>query len=379
MNARDPSTPHGERAPDDEPAPLLSAIELPASLDVTTHNWHLARFKGWVVSTRGRQASVQIRVGSKVAEMRPTIERPDVAATLADVFTVPNTAVGFDFYVELPRRPWRGEPTAHVVFRDDTVAAPERVYRFLTPNDGAIDTYEPDSPVKRALAARWLRGRGLEFGALHQPLAVDPSQATVVYADRWTRPEAIELFPELASEFAEDLTAAIVDPTFRIDLDTDDLSSVEPQHFDFFIANDVMEHLANPIRFLKAVADVMTPGSRLFLSIPDGHYTHDANRPVTPRRHLWQEYRHDVTAVDDAHVLDHLEAADQPVPTAPDERQACFDDLRRRSFHVHVWDDDSFGRMLRQANRRLSLDLDVLDHAGPRETGGGSVWVLQRR
>ena len=287
------------------------------------------------------------------------------------MFTVPTTTLGFDFYVELPRRPWREEPTAAVVFRDETVAAPERVYRFLPPAGGSIDTYEPDSAVKRALARRWLHGRGLEFGALHQPLAVDPSQATVAYADRWTRDEAIQLFPELASEFAEDLTAAIVDPTYRIDLDTDDLSSVAAEHFDFFVANDVLEHLANPIRFLKSVSDVMTPGSRLFLSIPDRHFTHDVDRQATPRRHLWQEYREGVTTVDDSHIVDHLHGEHQEIPTAPDERRACFDEQRRRSFHVHVWDDASFSRLLRQANRRLSLNLEILDHAGPRDTGGG--------
>jgi SAM-dependent methyltransferase len=253
------------------------------------------------------------------------------------------------------------------------------VYRFLTPTGGHIDSYETDSPVKRALAARWLRGRGLEFGALHQPLAIDASRATVVYADRWSRGEAIDLFPELRSEFDADLTAAIVDPVYRIDLDTHDLSSVESEQFDFFVANDVMEHLANPIRFLKSVSDVMTPGSRLFLSVPDRHFTHDANRGSTTRRHLWREYRREVTTVDDRHVVDDLVAGNKPIPSSERERKAYFDEWRRRSFHVHVWDDESFSRLLRQANRRLSLHLDVLEHAGPRQTGGGSVWVLERR
>jgi SAM-dependent methyltransferase len=239
-----------------------------------------------------------------------------------------------------------------------------------------LETFEGDSQAKRELAARHLEGNGLEFGALHQPLHVDPSRATVSYADRLTKAEALETFPELCDNFAE----AIVEPDYIVDLDAGDLSSLGVEAFDFFVANDVIEHLANPLRFLEAVHDVMRPGALFFLSAPDCDFTFDVDRKRTSNRHLLHEYREGIRVVDDDHVDDFIRHSEhESVPADAAERAELFTWHRDRSIHVHVWDQRSFDKFLEFAIARLGLKFTILDRATSREAAGAMVYVLQKQ
>ena len=51
---------------------------------------------------------------------------------------------------------------------------------------------------------------------------------------------------------------------------------------------------------------------------------------------------------------------------------------RQRSIHVHVWNQRSFDRILRQATDRLGLGLQVVDRATSSEATGCMVYVLER-
>ena len=77
-----------------------------------------------------------------------------------------------------------------------------------------------------------MTGRGIEFGALHNPLPVNSDNAKVYYADRLPKEKALDYFPELVTVFDH-----IIEPDFLIDLDQDDLSIVNEEGFDFIIAS----------------------------------------------------------------------------------------------------------------------------------------------
>jgi len=231
-----------------------------------------------------------------------SVDRPDVLTALSEICELTDARVGFEFYVDLPPRPWRTPPEITIELTDGLVSLPESVYRVVPNADHVLETYDNDSAIKRRLAARWLHGRGLEFGALHQPLRVDPAKATVAYADRITKSEAIKKFPDVAEHYSD----AMVEPEFIVDLNTADLSALRAEEFDFFIASDVIEHLANPMRFRKAVHDIMKPGARLLLNVPDRRFTHDVDRPLTSNRHLLREYRRGITRVDNRHLRSYL-------------------------------------------------------------------------
>ena len=92
------------------------------------------------------------------------------------------------------------------------------------------------SSAKRSHLAGWLTGRGIELGALHQPLAV-PAGVQVEYVDRLSVADLRTQYPELA---ALDLV-----PVSHIG-SAEDLSSIADSSVDFVVACHVLEHLEDP-------------------------------------------------------------------------------------------------------------------------------------
>jgi SAM-dependent methyltransferase len=184
----------------------------------------------------------------------------------------------------------------------------------------------------------------------------------------------VATFPELAAHVDD-----MVSPDFLVDLDTEDLSALRPHGFDFFIANDVIEHVANPLKLLRNVHDAMKPGALFFLSAPDRDYTFDAQRPLTTPDHLLQEYERGTTTVDRDHVRDFVRGTRPEMLTVSREEQdAYFDDQLRRSIHVHVWDQASFDEFLGFAIERLGLHLEIVDRVPSRDALGSMTYLLRK-
>lgn len=131
---------------------------------------------------------------------------------------------------------------------------PQLLWRFLRHRDDA-EFYR----LQAADALRWLNQRGvatgpgvaaLDLGCGHgvfgRELATRGAQ--VVYADAENL-----LMPELKSA-----------PFRRINLDADDLRSLG--RYDLVICSNVLEHLAQPERFLGAAHELLQPQGRLYLS-----------------------------------------------------------------------------------------------------------------
>ncbi len=153
-------------------------------------------------------------------------------------------------------------------------------------------------PPHRQPALGFLHGTGLEIGALHEPFPV-PAGCRVMYADAMDKAAAISRFPEIDP-------ALIVTPDFILDLDNDGLVKLAGRQFDFVIASHVLEHLANPIRALKGIFDVLKPGGVAVIAIPDMRFTFDQHRELTPFEHLWDDYLQQVTVSSDEHYLGFL-------------------------------------------------------------------------
>lgn len=95
--------------------------------------------------------------------------------------------------------------------------------------------------VRRQVAQDYLKGEGIEVGALHNPLPL-PRKARVTYVDRMT-------VPELRKHYAEfrklDLTPV------SIVSNGETLEAVADQSQDFVIGNHLIEHAEDPIRMLE--------------------------------------------------------------------------------------------------------------------------------
>ncbi len=118
---------------------------------------------------------------------------------------------------------------------------------------------------REAVASHYLKGTGIEIGALHNPLKVS-SSAKIKYVDRMPVAELRKQYPELASK---DLVEAdIID-------NGEKLATVANASQDFVIANHFIEHCENPIDALKNLARVLKKDGIIYMCVPDKRYTFD--------------------------------------------------------------------------------------------------------
>lgn len=130
----------------------------------------------------------------------------------------------------------------------------------------------------RRVAARHLRGQGLEIGALHFPLPV-PCGVQVSYVDNrpWD-PAAAGFDP-----------ARVVRPDPIEDGFT--LATVPAESQDFVVANHVLEHSPDPLGILGHWCRVVRPGGYVFLALPIAAKCFDRGGPETTLEHLLEDRR----------------------------------------------------------------------------------------
>ncbi len=203
---------------------------------------------------------------------------------------------------------------------------------------------------RRRLANRYLRGEGLEIGALHRPLPV-PAEATVRYVDRMDVAGLREHYPDLAAEL---VAVDVVD-------DGETLASQPDASADFVIANHFIEHTEDPLGTLANHLRVLRPGGILYLAVPDRRRTFDAERPPTPLQHLVEDHERGPAASRARHqeewasMVEHVAPAEVPARVAELERTDY-------SIHFHVWAPDEFHELLEHARfvERLPFRVEEL-------------------
>jgi SAM-dependent methyltransferase len=144
---------------------------------------------------------------------------------------------------------------------------------------GVLDLV-PDLEPQAVAAALYLRGRGLEIGALNHPLRV-PAMAETRYVDRMST-------EDLRAEYPEMLDADLVPVSIVADGET--LAGVEDGSQDYVIANNFLEHCEDPIATLKNFFRVVRPGGVLFLIVPNKRSNLDRLRPETTIEHLIKDH-----------------------------------------------------------------------------------------
>ena len=179
---------------------------------------------------------------------------------------------------------------------------------------------------RETIADLYIRGSGIEIGALHCPLRI-PKNATVKYVDRLTTEKLRQKYTDVPS--ASIVRVEIID-------EGETLSKISDQSQDFVIANHFIEHCQNPVLAIKNFLRVLKPDGIVYLGIPDKRYSFDAKRPVTTLEHLLRDYNEGPEWSRKSHIEEYLHlVAGQSEEEARSNANATIGE--DWGIHFHVW------------------------------------------
>jgi SAM-dependent methyltransferase len=243
----------------------------------------------------------------------------------------------------------------------NTNALPARIARYAQRRLG-IARYRPPADVafepggalpsvhhtRSVIANVYLRGEGIEIGALHQPLPV-PESVRVKYIDRMTAAELQRHYPEIASTpFVE---TDIVD-------NGEELTTIADNSQDFVIANHFIEHCQNPIRTLENFLRVLKTSGVLYLAVPEKRFTFDVRRPPTPIDHILRDHREGPAWSRRQHFEEWVRLVEgQPEEQVESRLQQLLD--MDYSIHYHVWEAPGLLELVATLQRMLRFELEL--------------------
>jgi predicted SAM-dependent methyltransferase len=320
---------------------------------------------GWTTREIGPMVRLDIRVnGVSRGSASPVSPLPEVSATLG------LEAKGFVFEFEPRLRPGDWVEIRSEV--ESTIGVARQVasdWGWPEAEQAVYDPRRQPAPFRfladrAAIAARFLRGRGVEVGAFDLPTDPPPASETI-YCDR-------ALVPSLAAHHDALSGRPLIAPDIVCDAAT--LSAIAPGSLDFVIANHVIEHLEDPIAFLDGVASALRPGGRAMIVAPDKRFSFDSRRPITSFAHLVEDHARGPRGSRLAHLREFARLVDNVPESGLDSAVAQLD-RNDRAMHFHVWDFEAFRAFVTDAIRTFSLPLALI-HA---ESGNEeSTMVLEK-
>jgi SAM-dependent methyltransferase len=217
--------------------------------------------------------------------------------------------------------------------------------------------------IREDIAVRYLRGDGIEIGALDFPLRL-PRGARVRYVDYLDEAGLRETHADTLQAGRPLVIPDVVDDGAR-------LASFADRSLDFAVANHMIEHVEDPVTMLEHQLRVLRPGGILYLSVPDARATFDAPRPRTTVEHLLRDRR------EGPHISRrvHYEECASLIEGHRGEvllRRIHEMDAEQLRPHFHVWEPATFGCFLGALELPFSLEL-------LQASVGEFVVVLRRR
>jgi SAM-dependent methyltransferase len=202
---------------------------------------------------------------------------------------------------------------------------------------------------RRAIAAEFLQGDGIEIGALHQPLNV-PRTARVKYVDRMNAADLRQHYPELVKQ-------PLVEPQIIDDGET--LVTIADATQDFVIANHFIEHCENPLLTFHNLLRVLKPGGVVFMAVPDKRFTFDVDRPVTTLDHVLRDFAEGP----EWSKRQHYEEWSRLVNKRTDASQVNAEAERliamKYSIHFHVWSAPALLELVQALQPIVRFELEL--------------------
>jgi predicted SAM-dependent methyltransferase len=191
------------------------------------------------------------------------------------------------------------------------------------------------------LAFRYLRGDGIEIGALNHPQRL-PAGARARYVDHADQAGLEQAYPWHDWLQAPD----VVDEAER-------LASVGDESVDFVVANHVLEHVEDPVTALQTFLRVLRPGGILFITLPDPRHSFDGRRERTTVDHVLRDHRDGPETSRQQHYEEWAHIVEGLTDPQDIERRTAEFAREETRNHFHVWEPDAFLELL------FALDLPI--------------------
>jgi SAM-dependent methyltransferase len=318
----------------DEPAPRGQEIEVP--------NTGTLPIRGWAFAEIGRPVPEMIllevfseRTGhTEVLKAERTL-REDVALHFSDAKLAPS---GFIARIELGAHRC-GRYVVHLVQGGAT-----ETYRMESILRFSVLPVPYESAARTGLANKFLRGEGIEIGALQRKITVPPDCA-VRYVDRMSLKDLREHYPELNGIPLQE--PDIID-------DGERLTRFGDSSLDFVIANHFLEHCEDPLGTLRNLLRVLRPKGILYMAIPEKRSTFDYGRPCTEWSVLEKTFSSGVRLDRDKLYREWVELVVQYTGDVADQTAKRLNE-QRYSIHFNVWDLEALLDFLSRSRSELGL------------------------
>ncbi len=196
--------------------------------------------------------------------------------------------------------------------------------------------------TRRRFASLFIKGKGIEIGALNSPLPVHAGAETI-YVDRVSEADLKAHYPEINPD--ELVEVNVVD-------NGETLYAFDDQSLDYVIASHFLEHTENPVSTIGNFLRTLKKGGIAFIIIPDKRFTFDRCRPI----HGFDHIRKDFTDGPELSRLMHFREWIYFVERFRGEKgiEKRADELMKQeySIHFHVWTRyeiiDMFSRLKRE-------------------------------
>lgn len=220
---------------------------------------------------------------------------------------------------------------------------------------------------RKSLAVQFIRGEGVEIGALHAPLRL-PYGATAKYVDIASREDSIKKYPEVDG-------SRIVEVDYIEDGFV--LAGVPRASQNFLIANHVLEHSPNPIQAVLNWSATLKQDGVMFVTVPIAEQCFDKGRALTPLQHLVEDFElykaGDVAQMEQRnkeHLAEWIQIAEpniaamemagyEPPPTQDLATRIAEADMANLDIHFHTFSMVSYLEMLHFITNEVDPTLDV--------------------
>lgn len=332
---------------------------------------------GWLLQLVPLNATIRFLLDDRpVAAQVERVARPDVHQTYSHL-VAGNPMPGFQAVLDIDQhQSGHHTLTCQAVWREayaEQIKVIGQVAVSIQHESAPASALDASAQFAARQALRfYLKGAGVEIGALHSPLDLTGlAISSIRYVDRLTVEEARRAYPELA-----DYVLAAVDV---ID-DGETLTTFPDNSLDFIIGNHFIEHASNLFGTVGNWLRKLRAGGVIFMAIPDKRYTFDADRPLTPLAHVIEDYlvppperlRRDHEHYREWVALVEKVPADQTPQRAQQLMEAGY------SIHHHTFVLQSFLCLLWQAQTELNLPFEIIARADTAPGSNEFVVVLRK-